>query len=189
MTSHNKFASISFANHLISNYTYYTNYTNKDQLSAPINIIQASAEKKIKLKNKIFLYSEITAQQATPARPITVPLVYTRNRLVFEGKFYRNLNLTTGLEVRYYTPYKAYNYSPLNGQFLPQDSIRISNLPDVAAFLHFRIKGFSGFFRAENLNTIYLKNGFSFANNNFAAPRYPTQGQLIRFGIRWWFIN
>jgi hypothetical protein len=65
----------------------------------------------------------------------------------------------------------------------------IKNLPDVSAYLHFRIKGFAGFLRAENLNTASFKNGFGFINNNFAAPHYPMQGFTIRFGIRWWFVN
>ena len=75
------------------------------------------------------------------------------------------------------------------GQFTVQDTVTIKNLPDVAAFLHFRIKGFTGYFRAENLNTASLKDGFGFINNNFAAPHYPTQGMIIRFGIQWWFVN
>jgi hypothetical protein len=128
-------------------------------------------------------------QQTDQAAPIKVPFLFTRNRLAFEGTFYKNLNLSTGLEVRYYTPYKANNYSPVIGQFTPQDTVTISNTPDVSAFLHFRIKGFTGYIRAENLNTVSFRNGFGFINNNFAAPHYPTQGMIIRFGIQWWFVN
>ena len=41
----------------------------------------------------------------------------------------------------------------------------------------------------ENLNTANFSNGLGFVDNNFAAPHYPTQGLMIRFGIRWWFVN
>jgi hypothetical protein len=75
------------------------------------------------------------------------------------------------------------------GQFVPQDTVKISNLPDITAYAHFRIKSFTGFLRAENLNTVTFKNGFGFTNNNFAAPHFPTQGFLFRFGVRWSFIN
>jgi hypothetical protein len=34
-----------------------------------------------------------------------------------------------------------------------------------------------------------FKNGFGFVDNNFSAPHIPTQGMIIRFGIRWWFVN
>lgn len=128
-------------------------------------------------------------QLTDAAAPIKVPNIYTRNRLAFEGKFYKNLMLSTGLDVRYFTPYKAYGFSAVTGQFVTQDSVTIKNLPDVAAYLHFRIRGFAAYIRAENLNTVSTINGFGFINNNFAAPHYPTPGLIIRVGIRWWFLN
>ena len=128
-------------------------------------------------------------QQIDKAAPINIPFLYTRSRIAFEGSLFKNLKISTGLEIRYYTSYKANNYSPLLGQFSPQDTAIIKNRPDIAAFLNFRIKGFSAFLRAENLNTANFSNGFGFVDNNFAAPHYPTQGLMIRFGVRWWFVN
>jgi hypothetical protein len=75
------------------------------------------------------------------------------------------------------------------GQFMPQDSTTISNRPDVNAFMNFRIKSFTGYFRAENLNTINFTDGFGFTHNNFAAPHYVYPGLIIRFGIQWNFVN
>ncbi|RYF89935.1 MAG: hypothetical protein EOO03_04840 [Chitinophagaceae bacterium] len=188
-TATNPFIQLSFANHLIANYSYFYNYYQTAQSSKAINIIQASASKKIKLSKKWNWYLDATVQQTDASAPVRVPLLYTRSRIAFEGNYFKNLNLSTGLDVRYYTPYKANNYSPLVGQFTPQDTLTIANRPDVAAFLHFRIKSFTGFVRAENLNTISTKNGFGFVDNNFAAPLIPTQGLIIRFGVRWWFVN
>lgn len=188
-SAQNPFVNLFFTNHLITNYHYFTGYYQTDEYSRPINIVQIRADKKLKITRNINLYSEVCVQQTNAAAPIKLPLLYTRNRLAFEGQFYKNLSLSTGLDIRYFTPYKADNYSPVMGQFFPQDSLTISNRPDVAAFLHFRIKGFTGFLRAENLNTVSFKNGFDFTHNNFAAPHYPTPGLIIRFGIRWWFVN
>ena len=75
------------------------------------------------------------------------------------------------------------------GQFIPQDTFKLKNLPDISAFFHFRIKSFTAYVRTENLNTVNFTNGFGFTNNNFAAAHYPTQGLMIRFGIQWNFIN
>ncbi|MBL0146452.1 MAG: hypothetical protein IPP48_12610 [Chitinophagaceae bacterium] len=185
----NQFITLSFKNHLLTNYTYFTNYYHTAQSSKVINLVQMSASKKFRLFKKWNWYADITAQQTDGASPIKVPFIFTRNRIAFEGVFYKNLNLSTGLEVRYYTPYKAYNYSPVMGQFMPQDTVTIKNLPDVAAFMHFRIKSFTAFIRTENLNAISFKNGFGFINNNFAAPHYPTQGFMFRLGIQWGFVN
>ncbi|MEJ7586324.1 MAG: putative porin [Ferruginibacter sp.] len=135
------------------------------------------------------LYSELTLQQTDGGAPIKVPLVFTRNRLAYEGVFYQNLNLSTGVEFRYYTPYKAYNYSPVMGRFTPQDTLTIKNRPDISGFVHFRIRSFTAFLRFENLNSIDFSNGFGFTRNNFAAPHYVYPGFVFRLGILWNFVN
>ncbi|MEO7445324.1 MAG: putative porin [Ferruginibacter sp.] len=185
----NPFFKLGFANHFITNYAYFSSYYKTDQYSKPINILQFSGEKKFTWRRKWNLYSEAVVQVLDPNAPIRIPLVYTRNRFAFEGIYFKNLNLSTGLEIRYFTHYKANNFSPVPGQFVPQDTMTLSNRPDVNAFLHFRIKGFTGYIRAENLNTVSFDNGFGFLHNNFSAPHYPTPGFLVRFGIRWWFVN
>ena len=188
-TSSNPFIKFGFNNYLLTNYSYFKNYYQTDQYNKPINILQFFASKKIKLKKNFFYYADATLQQTDKAAPIKLPFIYTRSRIAFEGSLFKNLRISTGLELRYYTAYKANNYSPLLGQFSPQDTATISNRPDISAFLNFRIKGFAAFLRAENLNTVNFSNGFGFVDNNFAAPHYPTQGLMIRFGIRWWFVN
>jgi hypothetical protein len=176
-------------NYLINNLAYFKDYYHTSLYVKPINILQLSGSKRFRLSRHWFWYADITFQQAGSSSPVQVPLVFTRNRLAYEGVFFKNLNLCTGIDMRYYSPYQESNYSPLMGQFMPQDSIAIRNRPDVSAFLHFRIKSFTGFLRAENLNAVSFTNGFGFTKNNFGAPFYPYPGFIFRFGIRWWFVN
>ena len=172
---------------IIANYTYFDSFYHASQ--APLaSVLRISAEKKFKLSKRWTLYSELHFQQST-GNVINLPSLFTRNRLAFEGNFYKNLFLATGLDVRYFTSFKADNFSPLTGQFFLQDGTTISNRPDVAAFLHFRIKSFNAFIRAENLNTFRLKPSAGFLANNMAAPLYPMQGQVLRLGIKWGFVN
>jgi hypothetical protein len=185
----NPFINLGFKNHIITNLAYFSDYYHTAQSSKVINLLQLFASKKIILSKKLHWYTDVVIQQTDGSAPVKVPLVFTRNRLAYESVSFKNLNFSTGLEVRYYTPYKAYNYSPVMGQFVPQDSIKLKNLPDIAAFFHFRIKSFTGYIRGENLNTASLLNGFGFINNNFGAPHYPTPGLMIRFGILWNFVN
>lgn len=184
-----KFISLGFRDHLITNLAYFSDYYHTAQSSKLINLIQVSASRKTRLYKRWNWYAEVVVQQTDGSAPIKVPLLFTRNRFAYEGVFYKNLNLSMGLELRYYTPYEAYNYSPVMGQFMPQDTFKLKNLPDISAFFHFRIKSFTSFIRAENLNTVTLHNGFGFLNNNFAAPHYPTQGFMLRVGIQWGFVN
>jgi hypothetical protein len=96
------------------------------------------------------------------------------------------------VEFRYYTPYKADGYSPVIGQFFTQTQTTIAQkLPDITAYLHFRIRSFVAYLRTENLNTAQISqaNGFGFTNNNFVAPSYPDAGLKIRLGIYWSFVN
>lgn len=173
----------------IANYAYLTNYYEKDQYPGLINFTQGILSFKSKLVGHLNLYSDFIAQQTAGNNPVKVPLIYTRQRLAFEGLFFRNLNLSTGLDVSYNTPYKANHYSPVLGRFFAQDTTTISNLPRVNAFFNFRIKNFSLFLTAENLNTLEFNQGFGFTRNNFAAPFYPTPGFIFRFAIKWDMVN
>lgn len=173
--------------YLMTNYTYLKNFYEAEQAEV-FNVLQIRASKDFPIGRHWHWYTDIVIQKTAGNSPVNIPLGYTRNRLVFQGRFFKNLVLATGLDTRYYTSYTPDNYSPVTGQFFPQDSIKISNLPDIAAFLHFRIRSFSGFVRLENLNTVNF-NGFTFTNNNMAAPLYPYQGLLFKVGIFWNFVN
>ncbi len=180
---------LSVRNISIANYAYLTNYYEKDQFSGLINLTQGTLSSKNKIVGHLNLYSDFIVQQTTGKTPVHVPLFYTRQRVAFEGNFFKNLNLSTGLEVIYNTPYKANHYSPVLGRFFPQDSISISNRPVINAFFNFRIKSFTAFIKAENLNTAAINDGLAFTNNNLSAPYYPTPGLMIRFGIKWGMVN
>lgn len=173
----------------IANYDYFKNFYQTAQFSGLVNISQITASTKTKLVGHFSLYSDFIVQQTAGKNPVRVPLFYTRQRLAFEGNYYKNLNLSTGIDIVYNTPYKPYNYSPVMGKFFPQDSVTISNLPQINLFFNFRIKSFTAFITMENLNTATLTGGFGFLNNNFAAPLYPTPGFIFRFGIKWGFVN
>jgi len=173
----------------IANYTYFKNFYQTDQYNGLVNLTQFTASTKNKIVDHLNLYSDFIVQQTTGKNPIRVPLFYTRQRLAFEGNFFKNLNLSTGLDVKYNTPYKANNYSPVMGRFFPQDTALITNLPQLDFFFNFRIKSFTAFIKMENLNTADVTHGFGFTNNNFAAPLYPTPGFVFRFAIQWRFVN
>lgn len=173
----------------IANYTYFEDFYHTGQFNGLLNLSQFTASTKNKIVGHLNLYSDFIIQQTTGKNPIRIPLFFTRQRLAFEGNFFKNLFLSTGMEVKYNTPYKANNYSPVMGKFFPQDSLVISNLPQVAFFFNFRIKSFTAFINAENMNTVSVNNGFGFTNNSFTAPLYPMPGLIIRFGIQWRFVN
>jgi hypothetical protein len=179
---------------LIGNYTNYTNYFQYSQ-NKLFNVARLSFQRKIKLRKKFTLHTEVYAQQIIGSPNLSLPLFYTRNRLAYEGSLgKKNLRLATGIELKYASPYKLDGWSPMLAQFFYQDSISSAgNLPDLAAYLHFNIRSFNGFIRAENLNTLRLRTGngagLKFVNNNFTAMLYPNAGMIFRLGIYWRFVN
>lgn len=185
----NKKLSLMARNISITNFIYLKDFYHTDQFGGLVNITQIQASKFTSLSRHINLYSDFIVQQTAGKNPIRVPLFYTRQRLAFEGNFFKNLNLSTGIDIAYNTPYKANNYSPIMGKFFAQDSVVISNRPQLNFFFNFRIKSFTVFIKAENLNTVSFDSGFGFLKNNFAAPNYPTPGLIFRFGVQWGFVN
>ncbi len=175
--------------YLVSNYAYFDTFFRAKQYATLFNVLHLSAEKKFHLSKHWNLYSEAHLQQTTGGAPLSMPFILTRQRLAYEGHFYTNLFISTGLEFRYYSDYHADNYSPFVGQFFHQESFSTSNRPDVNLFFHFRIKGFKGFLRLENINAINPSGGFSFNKYNYTVQQYPSEGLWLRFGIWWNFVN
>jgi hypothetical protein len=176
--------------YLIGNYLYLTDYRILHQESTLFNVVRVNAMKTFRIGKHWNLHSEIWLQQKTGSAQVNIPGLFTRQRFLYEGDLgFPNLNIVFGLEARYHTPYKADNYSPVLGQFFFQDTVTISNTPDLTALLHFRIRSFKAFIRAENLNTLRFLGGLQFNNNNLAAPGYATPGLVLRLGIYWSFVN
>ena len=177
------------AYHLITNYTYLRDYFHVDQ-AALFNLLQVFAEKQIRLGKHWNWRTWIVLQKTAGNTPLNVPLLFTRNQIGYDGKLgFKNLQISFGLESRYFTPYKASGYSPLTGQFNMQDSITVRlKFPEINAYLHFRIRSFTAYVRAENLNALSISN-FKFINNNMVAPHYFYPGLQMRLGIFWSFVN
>ncbi len=177
--------------YLATNYTYFTSYYKPEQENAIFNVVQIALEKTFKVGKRWNWHAEIYFQQAVGNAPVNMPLIYTRNRFAYEGNLgFKNLDIALGMEIRYRSRYKADGYSPVQGQFYFQDSITISNpLPDIIAYMHFRIRSFKAFVRAENLNTARNLGGFGFTNNNLVAPGYAIPGLQFRLGVYWGFVN
>lgn len=175
--------------YVVNNYTYFDSFFLAKQEATLFNVLHVSLEKKFKLSRYWNWYTEVHVQQKTGQAPVNIPSLLTRNRIAFEGNFFTNLFLSTGVEIRYHTPYKADGYSPFVGRFFYQNTETISNRPDINLFLHFRIKSFKGFVRFENINTLNTSKGFEFSKLNMVSPLYPSLGLWTRVGIWWNFIN
>ncbi|MEP7258056.1 MAG: putative porin, partial [Flavitalea sp.] len=157
--------------YLITNYSYFKTIKQPDQYSTLFNVLEVSAEKQFKLSKHWNWRTWVILQQKTGNAPLNIPLFFTRNQLGYDGKLgFKNLLISFGIEFRYYTPYKADGYSPLLGQYYNQNDTTIQmKFPELGGYLHFRIKTFTAYLRAENLNSLSLST-FKFTNLNTVTP-------------------
>jgi len=176
--------------YLVSNYTYYKDFYTPEQATSLFNVLTVTAQKQIKIGGKWNLRTWIILQQKAGNAPVNLPLFLTRNQIGYDGNLgFKNLTTSFGLEFRYFTPYKVNGYSPMLGQFVYQDTSTVEmRLPEIGAYIHFRIRSFTAYIHAENLNSFSFSAG-GFKNNNVLIPVYPTPGLQIRLGILWSFIN
>lgn len=178
--------------YLLSNYTYIANYYQVRQASSLFNLLEINLKKEFTLYRHWKWRTNTILQQVAGAAPVHVPLLVSFNQIGYVGNFgFPNLWCSFGTEIRYISGYKADGYSPLTGQFFSQGDTTIrQRLPDISAYLHFRIRSFTAYVRVEGLNALAFRpNGFGFYHNNFVAPGYPSPGMVIRFGFIWGFIN
>ena len=175
---------------LISNYTYFENFVQPAQYGTLFNMLQVTAQKQFKIGGKWNWRTWLVIQQLTGNPPINVPFFLTRNQIGYDGNLgFKNLLTSFGVELRYYTPYKAAGYSPVIGQFFNQETQTVKmDLPEITAYLHFRIKSFTAYIRFENVNALNLSTG-KFTNNNVVSPNYPYPGLQMRIGVYWSFVN
>lgn len=167
--------------YLFNKYTYFKSFNESDQFTGLFNLLQVVFHKRFTIRSFIW-DADFAFQQLAGNAPINIPTIWTRHRFAYSGQLYKNLNLFTGIEAKYNTPYYADDYSPVLGQYFYQNAQQFSNYPDVAAFVHFRIKSFTAYVRAENLNIFVF-------DRNFYAPSYPSNNFALRVGLRWWFVN
>lgn len=182
-------ARVSVNYYLLSNYTYFSDPLTVSQYAPLFNFVRAGINKEVTWRRHWKLYLDLYVQAAAGNAPIHLPWLYTRTRIGYEGRPYRNLVMATGFDMRFTSAYFADGYSPIVGQFYYQDQQKIATLPDIAYYIHFRIRSFTAFTRFENLNTMTTRYGFGFKNNNLAAPLYATPGLVFRLGIFWNFVN
>jgi hypothetical protein len=175
---------------LLSNYLYYVGFVQPTQTPTLFNVLRVSFEKQFGIVKNVNWRTWVVVQQRIGDGPLNVPLITTRNQVGYDGNFgFRNLGLSFGLELRYFTAYKAPTYSPFIGQYTYQDTVSVRlKAPDISGYFHFRIKSFTAYIRAENLNSFDFNRG-GFVRNNVPTRVYPYPGLQIRVGIWWSFVN
>jgi hypothetical protein len=169
---------------LLFNQLIYGNGLNPvyENFASAISIQQAQLDKgfslgKWKMMHKVLL-------QITPTgTPIQLPLLASFHRFSYQNYLFAGkLQMNTGLDVYFNTPYFNDVYQPIFQSFNPQQTIRKQMIPRLHPFFNFKIKRFRASVSFNHLQHVVVKNNINYLN-------YAAQNQLFRFALRWIFIN
>jgi len=152
------------------------------QYNKTIQITQFDVGKTFAFGKWTFI-NRVLLQIAPENTPINIPLLASFHRFAFHDDIFKGkMEVSTGLDIAYNSPYYFDNYQPVFQNFTPQSTIRQVNFPRLQPFFNFRIKRFRA-----SVSLDQVQHNFTPQNLNY--NRYGAQNMLIRFGLRWVFVN
>lgn len=129
--------------------------------------------------------NRITYQKTSNEDVIPVPLLNVYTNLYLKFKIAKVLSVDLGGDLRYFTKYKAPDYSPALGQYTVQDNgeanVETGNYPYINVYANMHLKHTRFFVMMSHVNAS--------AGEYFLTPHYPTNGRILRFGVSWNFFN
>lgn len=183
----------------IQNYTYFgMNYDVTEQKlrsgmtagvyqeSGNINVLTAQLKQDFKL-GILNWENVVTYQNSSKKDVLPLPTLNVFSNLYLKFKIAKVLSVELGGDITFFTKYYAPDYVPQLGQFAIQRTensrIELGNYPFIDVYANFHLKRARFFVMMSHVNN---------ASGNklmFLAPHYPTNGNILRFGISWNFYN
>lgn len=181
----------------IKNYTYFSQKYNitedfgrtgmtvgVKQNSGNINLITCQLSQDFKI-GPLAWENVVTYQKSSNEEVLPVPALNLYTNLYLQFKIARVLSVHLGADLRYFTKYKALDYSPALGQYVVQDNgdanVEIGNYPFINVYANMHLKHTRFFVMMSHVNAD--------SGEYFLAPHYPTNGRILRFGVSWNFFN
>lgn len=166
--------------HLLNNYIYFDSLAYPTQIGKPANILQLTVEKNLRL-GPIHL-DNLFALQESALQELPLPPFFGKHSLYYLGKWFKVLEVRTGVDIRYQAAYKAPYYHALTGQFILQND-NIPLYPAVDLFFSLRVTRFRAFAKWEDAYT-FINNQEAF----YLLSKYPLPRGGFRIGI-WWRLS
>lgn len=127
----------------------------------------------------------LTYQKSTDEDVLPVPTFNAYSNLYLHFRIAKVLTVDLGGDLRYFTKYKAPDYSPALAQYTVQDNgqsnVEIGNYPIVNVYANMHLKHTRFFVMMSHIN--------SGSGDRFLTPHYPINGRIFRFGVSWNFFN
>jgi hypothetical protein len=119
--------------------------------------------------------------QFTNTHLVKVPVFQIKHSFYIEKHlFHSALFMQAGFDLSSNSPYYAYAFNPVTGQFHLQTDEKLKFPPVIDLFVNFDIKTFRFFVKLD-----YANQGIIFQNGYFEAPGYPAQQRGVKLGVDW----
>jgi hypothetical protein len=173
-------ASFGVSNQTINNYMYSdTSRILLQSTSGAVNILSAFASQTLRWQSFGLSIEGRFQSVVLGAELLPLPTWQAAASVFWEGKIYKRMQLRTGANLRYWSPFAAQRYFPLTQQFYLQTQGNTAIYPILDCFLSAQIYQARIFINAENITQIIT------GRNYFTAYGYPAANFLVRFGVSW----
>ncbi len=168
--------------HLIDNFIYFNEKGLPIQAVPALSIVQFSAQKDFRV-GSFSLRNRVVLQQ-TDDELLRLPQLFGKHSLVYNGLWFKVLNVQMGADLRYTSAYQPDYYNPIVAQFHQQNVQALDFFPTLDAYFSMRVSRFRAFIKLENMNTFWAPD-----DRFYTAALYPWPGASVRFGVSWRMLD
>jgi hypothetical protein len=175
----------------IKNYTYFNAKAIPTQYGGNIQVMSAIVNKNFRL-GIFHLNNEISWQKSSDSDILPLPDLSLYHNFYIETKLaHKVLSMQLGVDMRYFTKYKAMAYTPAIQQFhlqartVEEDTrTEIGNYPIVNLYANLHLKRTRIFIMVYHVNESIIGD-----SNYFLVPHFPINQRLLKFGLSWNFYD
>jgi hypothetical protein len=165
----------------IGSYTYLNDSIKPTQASKPMTVMQLFAQGVIEV-GKFGFDSKLTYQTASQTDIVRLPQFTGILNVFFRSPvFNKAATVQTGIQMRYFTEFKAYAYMPELRAFYLQNDVTIGNYLWADVYVTLKVQRARIFLKMANVT------GYFEGYHYFLAPHYPDRDGRFYFGVSWRF--
>ncbi|MCM1336308.1 MAG: putative porin [Candidatus Amulumruptor caecigallinarius] len=166
----------------LTNYVYFDNRALPAQASGATQVFWAALDQRLHL-GPVHWDNRITYQATSDEHVIPLPALTVNSNLYALFTIARVLRIQAGLDVNYYTRYRAPGYRPETMAFYNQSQVLLGNYPVANVYLNMKLS------RATFYVMMSHVNQGMFSNDYFSMPGYPINPRRFQAGICVNFAN
>lgn len=177
--------SANFRYNEITNYTYIDSFFNIDQFSGNIRYLSASINAHLVIARRWNFFHELLWQNSSNNDVLRIPELAARVTYYYQNRiFKKRLEIQTGAELNYASPFYAEAYMPALRSFYLQNQVKAGGYPFVDIFFNFKVKARAKIF----IKFEHVNSGFVYIPYYY-VPVYPLPDRALKLGVNWKFFD